>query len=124
MRKFQFHDAQAGSAITVKVTTHAKKDAITAVMSDGTIKVSVTAKPVQGAANEALIAFLAAKLGLPKSQIDIVAGAAAQTKLISILGLPPDQVEARLKPEEHEIAKEKGKAKGREKAQKKKASRK
>ena len=67
-------------------------------MSDGTLKISLKAKPVDGAANEALIALLAKLLGVPKTQIEIVAGWTGTKKLITIVGLSPAEVDARLLP--------------------------
>jgi uncharacterized protein len=96
LREFKFQSAQAGAAITVKVTPRAKHDGITGVLADGTLKISLRAKPVEGAANEALIALLAHRLDVPKSRIDIIAGSHGDRKLISILGLSAEQVDTRL----------------------------
>jgi hypothetical protein len=51
--------------------------------------VRVAAPPVEGAANAALIAFLAKTLGVPKSSLTIVSGAGARLKLIDIAGCDP-----------------------------------
>jgi len=51
------------------------------------LKVRLVAAPVDGAANQALILLLAARLGLPKRAIQIVRGAASREKLILIKGL-------------------------------------
>ena len=107
MRQFKIQDAKSGSAITVKVTPHAKADAVAGVMADGTIKISLRAKPVDGEANEALIEFLAEQLDLPKSQIDILAGRSSTQKLVCIVGMTPAAVEQRLVPEEKKEKKEK-----------------
>jgi len=96
MRDFKIHGAQSGAAITVKVTPNARRDEIAGVMADGTLKINLKAKPVEGAANEALVGFLAERLRVAKSQIDIVAGRTGTKKLISIVGLAPAEVEARL----------------------------
>ncbi len=93
-----FHDAKMGAAITVKVVPRASKTEIADVMDDGTLRIRVAAPPVEGAANAALIEFLAERLGLPASQIDIVAGMTSERKLISLVGISPDQVEEKLKP--------------------------
>lgn len=64
------------------------------------LKVRVAAPPVEGAANAALIAFLAKVLGVPRSSLTLVSGAGARLKLIDIadcdalslarrLGTPP-----------------------------------
>jgi len=60
------------------------------------LKVRVTAPPVEGAANKALIELLAERLKVRKSQIEIVAGQTSQKKMISVVGLRPSEVEERL----------------------------
>ena len=51
------------------------------------LKVRVRAAPIEGRANEALIAFLAKSLKLPKSRLSLVAGDTARLKQIEIDGL-------------------------------------
>ena len=97
MRKPQFSDARRGAAITVKVTPRAKKTAVAGVMDDGTIKIKIAAPPVDGAANKALIEFLAQALGLPRSQVDIVAGESSERKLVSLVGISPETVDSVLR---------------------------
>ena len=94
MPKSKFSDARQGAAITVKVTPRARKTGVDGLMADGTIKIRVAAPPVDGAANERLIEFLAEVLELPKGQIEIIAGAASERKLISLVGISPEAVDA------------------------------
>jgi uncharacterized protein len=93
MRKPNFSDARRGAAITVKVIPRAKKTGVAGVMDDGTIKIRIAAPPVEGATNRALIEFLAEALGLPRSQVDIVAGETSERKLISLTGISPESVD-------------------------------
>lgn len=97
MRKPKFSDARRGAAITVKVTPRAKRTAVAGVMDDGTLKIKIAAPPVDGAANKALIEFLAEVLGLPRSQVDIVAGETSERKLVSLVGISPEQVDSVLR---------------------------
>ena len=90
----KFSDARQGAAITVKVQPRARKTEVAGLMADGTIKIRVAAPPVGGAANKSLIELLALVLGLPKSQIDIVAGETSEHKLISLVGISPEAVDA------------------------------
>ena len=53
------------------------------------LKVRVAAPPVEGAANAALLVFLAKALGLPRSSLTLVSGAGARLKLIDIEGCDP-----------------------------------
>ena len=58
------------------------------ILADGSeaVVVAVSAPPEDGKANAAVIALLTKSWRLPKSRIDIVAGAAARTKLVEITG--------------------------------------
>ena len=50
------------------------------------LRVRVPAPPVEGAANEALIAFLARSLDLPRSAVTLVAGERARVKRVRLRG--------------------------------------
>lgn len=63
------------------------------------LKVRVQAPPVEGAANQALLRFLADRLGCPIRNLDLVHGATGRAKTVEVRGLTPDQVMARLGPE-------------------------
>lgn len=84
-RNFHLHDGKKGSALAVRVTPRASKNEIVEVLSDGTIKIHLTAPPIEGKANEALIKFLAEVLGVSTTRIEVVAGAGGRDKLISVL---------------------------------------
>jgi uncharacterized protein len=86
---------EGGAAIMVTVVPRASKDEIAGMQGDS-IRVRLTAPPVDGAANDALIKFLSKCLGVRQSAIEIVAGHSSRHKLISILGLSPAEVTARL----------------------------
>lgn len=97
MREFKFGSARAGAAITVKVIPRAKKNELSGLMADGTLQVRVTAPPVDGEANTAVISLLSGVLGVKPNQVEIVAGMSAHRKLISIMGLDAQAVEERVK---------------------------
>jgi len=54
-------------------------------MHDGCLKIKLTAPPADGKANAALIAFLAKKLDIPKSNITIIRGETSRRKTVQIL---------------------------------------
>lgn len=93
MRSFHFHDAQKGAAITVKIMPRAKKTELAGLMDDGTIKIRIAAPAVEGAANQALIEFLAELFKIKKDQVEIVVGHTSERKLVSLLGVAPNDVE-------------------------------
>lgn len=95
-RSFRLHDGKHGAALAVRVTPRASRNEVTEINSDGTVKVRLTANPVEEEANKMLITFMAEVLGVPASKIDIVAGQAGRDKLISILDIDNDEVHRRL----------------------------
>lgn len=95
-RKFRLHDGKRGAALAVRVTPRASRNEITEIQSDGTVKIRLTAPPVDGEANQLLVAFLSEVLGIAKSNIDIVAGLSGRDKLISVTDMDKDEVHNRL----------------------------
>jgi uncharacterized protein (TIGR00251 family) len=83
-----------GAALAIRVTPRARRDEIVEVLEDQTVKIRLTAPPVEGKANEALVEFLAKVLGIPQSKIEIVAGQTGRDKLVSILDMDSDQAQA------------------------------
>src|SRR4030066_122564 len=75
-------------AILLKVYLQPKssKNEVVGPYRDG-IKVKVTAPPVEGKANEALVRFLAKELGVSPSCIEILKGHHSREKTLKILGL-------------------------------------
>ena len=93
MKKYRLHDGVSGTAITIRVTPRAKRNEISGIMDDGTIKIRITAPPVDGKANQALIKYLSDIFDIKRSQIEVVAGHTGRNKLIAIEGLSPDELE-------------------------------
>jgi hypothetical protein len=59
----------------------------------GALKFRVAAPPVGGAANEALAEFLAEQCGIPKSAIEMRAGAARRHKRVLLRGVAAERVQ-------------------------------
>ncbi len=71
----------------MRVTPRASRNEISEVLSDGTVKIHLTAPPVDGEANEALLKFLSKVLNVPVSHLDVVAGAKGRDKIISVIDM-------------------------------------
>ena len=84
-----------GASFEIKVHPRAKKNAITGEVGDA-LKVSLTAPPVEGRANEACLELLAKILKVPRSSITIAAGQNSRNKLIRVSGLTANEVKSRL----------------------------
>jgi uncharacterized protein (TIGR00251 family) len=81
--------------LSVVVVPRAGKSAVEQ-LADGSLQVRVAAPPVDGAANAALVRFLAGVLGVPRSRLEIISGATGRHKRIVIAGVAPDELETRL----------------------------
>ena len=62
----------------------------------GSLRVKVRAPALDGRANEALCAFLAGELGLPRRAVSLLRGEKSRQKVVRIDGLPADEVRRRL----------------------------
>ena len=91
----EIRDTASGVTFTVKVHPRAKKNAITGEIGDA-LKLSLTAPPVEGRANEACIEFFAKLLNVPRSSVTIAAGQNSRNKLIRVSGLFAEEVRGRL----------------------------
>lgn len=61
-------------------------------MHDGRIKIAVTAPPVDGEANAAVIELLAKQLGIPRGSIEVIAGASSRRKTLKIANVTEQQI--------------------------------
>ena len=91
MRLIPLHESSDGVTFAVKVHPGAKKNAITVGVGE-TLKVSVTAPPIQGKANAACIEFLAKLLKVPRSSVTIASGRSSRSKIIRVTGLPAAEI--------------------------------
>lgn len=81
--------------ISVRVIPRSRKNEV--IWEEGTLRVRLTAPPVDGAANEALLKLLAARLDVPRSTLSIVQGATARQKMLQIDGLTAEDLEQKLR---------------------------
>ena len=65
-------------------------------MHDGRIKIALAAPPVDGKANQALVAFLANVLDVARAQITLASGASGRRKRVAVEGLDAPSVARRL----------------------------
>jgi uncharacterized protein (TIGR00251 family) len=81
--------------VAVRVIPRAGRTGV-AGLRGGAILVRLSAPPIAGAANAALLAFLADRLGVPARALAIARGDTSRDKLIRIDGLAADEARARL----------------------------
>lgn len=78
----------------VRLTPRGASDRVEGVM-DGVLRAHVSAPPVEGAANAALLRLIARELDVPRRDVRLVAGAAGRTKLVAVDGIASSLVLAR-----------------------------
>ncbi|MCK9420197.1 MAG: DUF167 domain-containing protein [Nitrospirae bacterium] len=85
--------------VSIRIQPRASKNEIV-TMDSGGLKIRLTAPPVDGAANEALVKFLATTLSIPKSNVEIVSGHTSRKKIVRISGISDSEVKRLLNSEE------------------------
>ncbi|MBI5880238.1 MAG: DUF167 domain-containing protein [Chloroflexi bacterium] len=85
----------ASAIIAVKVVPRASQNRVEGWHGDA-LKVRLTAPPVEGKANAALIALLAKALHIRQGNVDIIGGETSRLKRVRISGLSADDIRARL----------------------------
>jgi len=88
-------DTPAGATFAVKVHPRAKKNAITGELGEA-LKLSLTAPPVDGRANEACIEFFANLLDVPRSSVTIASGETGRNKVMRVTGISAGPVRRRI----------------------------
>jgi uncharacterized protein (TIGR00251 family) len=90
-----FNESNGAVTFSVKVVPRASKNQIAGVEGDA-IKVRLNAPPVEGKANDTLIAFLADALDVRRAQVEIVTGHTSRRKVVRVRGVSVQKVERKL----------------------------
>lgn len=90
-------DGGAGRAVrlNVSVVPRSSREEV-AGFAEGTVRIRLTAPPVENRANEALVRFLAKVLGVPRSRLRIAAGGTGRRKLVDVEGISREEAFRRL----------------------------
>jgi uncharacterized protein len=91
IRNLILKDAPRGCLLPVKVLPRASQNKCTGV-ENGELKVKIQAPPVEGAANDALLVFLAEMMERPRRIFRVVKGEKSRHKVVEIQGLKTFQV--------------------------------
>jgi len=86
---------EQGISFAVRVHPRAKRNAITGELGDA-LKVSLTAPPIDGRANEACIEFFAKLLKVPRSSVTIASGQKSRDKVLRVAGVTAASLQDRL----------------------------
>jgi uncharacterized protein (TIGR00251 family) len=85
------HERKQGIVLSVQVVPRAPRNEILGIHGDA-LRIRLKAPPVEGAANAALIAFLAETLGIRQQQVEILSGHTSRRKSVLVSGLGKEQV--------------------------------
>lgn len=91
MSSLRIQRTGTGIRISVRVQPRASVTQVTGLHGDA-LRVRLTAPPVDGAANAALVEFLSETFGIPRASITIVAGATSRTKVVELTGITEERV--------------------------------
>jgi uncharacterized protein (TIGR00251 family) len=87
--------ADGGVLLAVKLQPRASANAVAGPLGDE-LRIKVTAPPVDSAANEALVRFLAETLDCPRGRVELLRGHTSRHKTIRITGLSVEDITRRL----------------------------
>ena len=88
-------DTPAGAVLNLRIVPRAAKNAIQGEHGDA-LKVRLCAPPVDGAANAALVEFLAETFALPRARVQLLSGATSRTKRGLLAGMVADEIRTKL----------------------------
>ncbi|MGI6065342.1 MAG: DUF167 domain-containing protein [Bacillota bacterium] len=92
---FDVKDTGDGVIFKIKVQPRAAKNELTGLIGDA-LKLRITAPPVDGAANEAVIRYFADIFRVPKKGVTVVSGLTSRQKTIKVIGITPEEVKRKL----------------------------
>ena len=84
-----------GTLLSVKLQPRASKNEIGAPLGNE-LKIKVTAPPVDAAANQSLVEFLADKLDCSRGRVELIRGHTSRHKTVMLHGFKPEDVEQKL----------------------------
>jgi uncharacterized protein (TIGR00251 family) len=96
MTNGKLRETDGAVTFAVKVVPRASKNEIAGIEGDA-IKIRLNAPPVEGKANDALIAFLADALAVRRARIEIIVGQTSRRKIVRVRGVTAQQAERKLR---------------------------
>lgn len=88
--------AGADVVLSLHIQPGAKKTEVVGLHGEA-LKIRLNAPPVDGKANDCLIAYLAERLGVPKARVVLEAGQTSRSKRVRVVGVMAEAVVATLK---------------------------
>jgi uncharacterized protein (TIGR00251 family) len=94
-------ETAAGVTLAVRAQPGAKKTVITGIYGEGPtaqLKIAVHAPPIEGRANQALIAFLSEQFAVPRARVELISGQLARSKVFLLRGVTLQTAMQKLRP--------------------------
>jgi uncharacterized protein len=82
--------------LALRVQPGAKRNALLARLASGEWKVAVSAPPLEGRANDAVVELVSGLLGVPRRQVTVARGTSSRSKVLDVEGVSAAEAEARL----------------------------
>jgi uncharacterized protein (TIGR00251 family) len=92
---FSIQDTPSGATFAVKVHPRARNNALTGEFGNA-LKVSLTAPPTEGRANQACIEFFADLLKVPRSSVTIASGQSNRKKIVRVAGMSAEEIRRKM----------------------------
>ncbi len=92
MTEWSITETKGCVTFSVRVVPRSSRNQIVGV-EGGALKIKLTAPPVEGAANAALVEFVAERLGVRRSVVSIISGDKARNKIVRVNGVTREKVE-------------------------------
>ncbi|MDD3363847.1 MAG: DUF167 domain-containing protein [Syntrophomonas sp.] len=84
-----------GVRLEVRVQPRSSRNQVVGEQA-GALKVKLTAPPVDGEANAALIGFLSGYLKIPRKDINLIKGETSRNKIVEIMGISPEELRSKM----------------------------
>ena len=84
-------ETSGGTLLLVRLQPRASRNEIIGPIGTE-LKIKITAPPVDAAANQAMLGFLAETLGCSRSKVELIRGHTSRHKTVLLHGLPPTEV--------------------------------
>jgi uncharacterized protein (TIGR00251 family) len=84
-----------GVRLRLRIQPRASREEVAGLAGDA-IRIRLTAPPVDGTANDALVRFLAGRLKVSRSAVELESGRSGRTKLVAVTGVSAEEAAQRL----------------------------
>ena len=92
----KFSNGKKGAALPVRVIPRASRNEVAEILSDQTVKIRLVSPPGEQETNQELIGYLSKILGVPESNMEIVAGNKGRDKLVSIIDVTSKEIHQKI----------------------------